>query len=76
MGFRGESVAQLFTRIWQDFPLILILVSPSLLKGINGATSDISGALTSVDPGESLRALLVLRGVHIGTLPWGYLSGY
>ena len=38
MGFKIESVAPVATRIWQDFPSVLILVSHRLLKGITGSS--------------------------------------
>lgn len=34
VGFKGESKARVLTTIWQAFPLVLILVSPWLCKGI------------------------------------------
>lgn len=33
-GFKVDSVAPVSTRIWQGFPLLLILVSPWLFKKI------------------------------------------
>ena len=36
VGFKVESVALVSARIWQDFPLILILVSPWIFKRIIG----------------------------------------
>ena len=36
VGFKVESVALVSTRIWQGFPLILILVHRWLFKGITG----------------------------------------
>lgn len=37
-GFKIENDAPVSTRIWQGFPLILLLVSPWLFKGISGST--------------------------------------
>ena len=38
VGVKVESVALVSTGIWQDFPLILILVSPWLFKGMMGSS--------------------------------------
>lgn len=36
--FKEKSVAPVSTRIWQGFPLILVLVSPRLFKVVTGSS--------------------------------------
>lgn len=57
LGFKVESVAPVSTRRWQDFPLILILVSSWFFKGHTDSSVP-----------ENPSVLSILEEIYMGAL--------